>query len=543
MAGILAYQGSDLPDSVKRALENEKNYRKAIQNKIPLAERGSAVPDGVRKAAQAALERGPSVAQAAAPEAAQAAGRGILGRAGGAIFGPLGLGVQAAFTPGDLGDGELTAAQQQAQATQAVENMGPEAALSAAQFAQDASQNAVDNKFGGPQGAELLQVPQEPEPEMQMDAPQQSPMEIPEAAPQAAPEPTPEEAKASAEEQAQAQEVERQTVEQGAVEGLRTGQVSRSELADAVVDADAARNGTQLKPEEKQAKVAEELTQMRTMGDSDLAKYVSWAIMGVGLVASVMDKSGETGRYFADSYNKELDRQAQYGAMLNKNREAALDRQLKDREVTVKEKTGDSTVETNKGNLEVKRGTLQNDTAKTGGILKKWENDDSNAKAATAVKRYGIDVGASTATRGQDLRAASSAASVDATKRGQDMTQETAKLRTAADLAKARQSNEVRLEAAKISAAAREKAARGESLTLKDTYGIIDAYDGKAVVGKKKLSDDAKAKVAINVRNELRNNPTADPAGIVAREYQNVTGKKGTSILGFGGKTSLPEYK
>ncbi|ARB31576.1 hypothetical protein B5P22_31205, partial [Pseudomonas tolaasii] len=149
---------------------------------------------------------------------------------------------------------------------------------------------------------------------------------------------------------------------------------------------------------------------MRTMGDSDLAKYVSWAIMGVGLVASVMDKSGETGRYFADSYNKELDRQMQMGVMLNKNREAALDRQLKEREVTVKEKTGDSQVKVGEGNLAVNQGKLANDTTKTKGIITKWDNDNRNAQASNATKRYGIDVGASTAIRGQDLRAQTAAA-------------------------------------------------------------------------------------------------------------------------------------
>lgn len=540
MAGILANMGSDLPESVKRALENEKNYRSAVGKKLPLAVEGSGIPDSVRRAAQGVLERGPSAAQAAAPEAAQAAGRGLLGRLGGAAFGPVGAGIQAAVMPGELGNSELTAAQQQAQATQAVQNMGPEVALGAAQFAQDASQNAVDNKFGGPQGADLLSVPQQPEPEMQMDAPQQSPLDLQEPAPQAAPEAP----KPDPEQVAQAQEQERQTVEQGAQEGLRTGQVSRSELAEAVADADAQRNGVELKPEERKAKVAEELTQMRTMGNDDLAKYVSWAIMGVGLVASVLDKSGETGRSFADSYNKQLDREAAAGALNAKYREAALDRQLKEREVTVKEKTGDSQVKVGEGNLEVNQGKLKNDTVKTGGIINKWDNENANAQAANSTRRYGIDVGASTAAAGRQSSEGIAAQRNETARRGQDMTQESSKLGTTASLANNRRTNETKLATAKISADAKEKIARGESLTMKDTYGIIDAFDGSKAVAGKKLDDDAKAKVAVEFRYRTRANPNADPAGIMSGLYKEVTGAKSSGFFGIGGgKTALPPYK
>ena len=570
MAGILAYRGSDLPDSVKTALENEKNYRAAIQNKLPLAVEGSGVPESVRKAAQAALEKGPRGAAPAAPSLAtnpwlegstrvpEGLGKGIMGSVGkaagalGRIAGPA----AAAYTLVDEANKfagpakyqQIQTMMEEARTRQAMEN-DPELA--------ERGQSTVDRIVGGAmQGVNALQPEPQPEdtgltdeelnaqnPEDVMDAPLQSPMEAPAAAPEAAPAAAPAAPQPSPEEQAQAQEAERQTVEQGAVEGLRTGQVSRSELAGAVVDADAQRTGTELKPEEHKAKVAEELTQMRTMGDSDLAKYVSWAIMGVGLVASVMDKSGETGRYFADSYNKELDRQMQMGVMLNKNREAALDRQLKEREVTVKEKTGDSQVKVGEGNLAVNQGKLKNDTVKTGGILNKWDNDNKNAQAANATKRYGIDVGASTAIRGQDLRDQAAASARGTTERGQDMTQETAKLRTAADLSKARQRNETTLAAAQLRAKATEKAAKGESLTFKDSSGIIDSMDGTDAVGGKKLSKEAQAAVNVQFRNRMKADPTADPAGVVAELYKGINGKKSSGILGFGGKTSLPKYE
>ncbi|MDJ1420242.1 hypothetical protein, partial [Pseudomonas aeruginosa] len=72
------------------------------------------------------------------------------------------------------------------------------------------------------------------------------------------------------------EEANRQVIQQGAAEGLRTGAVSRPEMAQAVVEADAQREGVELKPQELKNRVNEELTQMRTMDNDDLSRYVSY---------------------------------------------------------------------------------------------------------------------------------------------------------------------------------------------------------------------------------------------------------------------------
>lgn len=69
MASLFQYQGSGMPDSVRQALLNEAQYQQAIKNKLPLGVEGSGVSEGVRKAAQKALEEGysvPGTGQAAA---------------------------------------------------------------------------------------------------------------------------------------------------------------------------------------------------------------------------------------------------------------------------------------------------------------------------------------------------------------------------------------------------------------------------------------------------------------------------------------------
>ncbi|KAB2363236.1 hypothetical protein F8B21_30875, partial [Escherichia coli] len=98
------------------------------------------------------------------------------------------------------------------------------------------------------------------------------------------------------------EEANRQLTPQGAAEGLRTGAVSRPEMAQAVVEADAQREGVELKPQELKNRVNEELTQMRTMDNDDLSRYVSYALIGTGLLASARDKTGKAGDMFAASY-------------------------------------------------------------------------------------------------------------------------------------------------------------------------------------------------------------------------------------------------
>ena len=63
--------------------------------------------------------------------------------------------------------------------------------------------------------------------------------------------------------------------------------MSRPSLAEAIVEADAQRAGEQLTPPEqsKQA-VQQELTSMKTMDNKDLSKYVSYALIAGGVLAS-----------------------------------------------------------------------------------------------------------------------------------------------------------------------------------------------------------------------------------------------------------------
>src|SRR5690606_18338678 len=123
--------------------------------------------------------------------------------------------------------------------------------------------------------------------------------EAPQAPPQA-PTPDPEQQKQI--------EIQRQTVETGALKGLETGQVSRPGLAEAIVDADAQRAGEQLTPEQSKQAVQQELVSMKSMDNNELSKYVSYALIAGGVLASFLDKSGKSADMFHDSFNRQLDR-------------------------------------------------------------------------------------------------------------------------------------------------------------------------------------------------------------------------------------------
>lgn len=107
-----------------------------------------------------------------------------------------------------------------------------------------------------------------------------------------------------------AQEVEskRQVAEAGAKKQLAQGQLSRPKAAAAIVQADAQRSGEQLTPEQTKAKIAEETAVMKTMNDDELSKYLSYALIAGGLLASHLDKSGNAGQAFAGGFNAQLDR-------------------------------------------------------------------------------------------------------------------------------------------------------------------------------------------------------------------------------------------
>lgn len=315
MASLFQYQGSGVPDSVRQALLNEAQYQQAIKNKLPLGVEGSGVSEGVRKAAQKALEEGysvPGTGQAAAAVAEDVAPKAAssLFRAGGQVLGkaagPAALLYDVA-NPEMLGDAELTKAQQAQQAAGAVQNMGPQMAADAEKFGRDVSNRTLDAGMGRSKPLSLMDpdTPQRNlywEPPEQDQEPQMSPNEF--GAPPVNPA-TPAQAVAK---KNQDTEVQRQTLESGALQGLSTGAVSRPEVAEAVVKADVQRSGKELNPGQYKAAVATELTNMKSMGNDDVARYVSYALLAGGLLASLLDKTGSTGEAFSNSFNKQLDR-------------------------------------------------------------------------------------------------------------------------------------------------------------------------------------------------------------------------------------------
>jgi formaldehyde-activating enzyme involved in methanogenesis len=184
-------------------------------------------------------------------------------------------------------------------------------------------------------------------------------------------------------EASQAKEVEtkRQVVEQGAKNQLAQGQLSRPKAAEAVVKADFAKQGIEPTPQEFKSKVAEEAVAMKTMDNDQLSKYLSYALIAGGLVASALDKSGGAGNAFAGSFNSQLDR-GQQEKMFKYKQDAAAKAAadagiLAGRKMDLQERDINSKVEG-------RTATSARDDIKTAGLLDKWENEQKNAQAKLA---------------------------------------------------------------------------------------------------------------------------------------------------------------
>lgn len=236
--------------------------------------------------------------------AASAAEAGGLLRAGamGAAKTALGVPMQAALYSGDVEAAELTPEQREAK------NPGETADAQAyAQRVQDNARKAFEFYKPQEQQAQPQQGPQGPlNPNADMDSPQD--VQAAQAALQAGPQQDPEAVAQQVEQEKQATEAKRQVVERGAVEALRTNQVSRPQLAEEVVKADLARKGETATPDQLKTLVQQEATEMRTMDNKDLSKYVSYALIAGGIAAAFMDKSGRAGDAFSAGFNKQLDR-------------------------------------------------------------------------------------------------------------------------------------------------------------------------------------------------------------------------------------------
>lgn len=511
MAGLM-YQGSSLPPQVSQAAQNYLNYQKAIQNKLPLAVEGSGIPDSVRKAAQAALERGAQAAPQAAEAAAPAVGRGILGTAARVAGGPVTAGLMA-LEPSELGNGELSPEQREAQ--------NPGQAADAQAYAQRVQENAVQAAQPPLQGQGLLTAgvqPPQPEPDM---PPQQSPMEIPPEAPQV-----------QAQEQQREVEAGRQTIEKGVTQGLQTGEVKVSELAAGIVDADQQRSGTQLTPEEKTKAVQAEVQAMKSMGPSDMAKYVSYAIVAGGLIASFMDKSGKTGQMFHESYNKQLDRNLAAGKMAAEQRlawskDAREDRKVDVTEKDVESKIGDRTAGQGFKKQELAQGDTRLEQGQAGLDIKR-ELGQANvavAQQGNALKSQGLLQRAD--QFGQRLALDKEALSA---KTGESVADRDARLKIASD----------KLAAAE--AKAKVDNAKGVPMSFKDSQGATkNFYESQGLSPSKEVVDAAASRLPTIQKNYPQLN-LVNQMKLVEKELGNNL-ERGAGSLWFNDSVKIKKIK
>lgn len=400
MAGLM-YQGSELPDSVKRAAQGYLDYQKAIGNKLPLAMEGSGLPEGVRKAAQGAIERGPRAAPAPAPQGLMGGWtdgqrmisggdlKGMAGKAAGALgraAGPLAAGyagveeLDKMFGPTKFQN--IQTMMEEGRTRRAMEE-DPGLAGRGQDTVNRIGANAMEGVRGLMGQGQLQDVPQEqpqmqPEPEMQMDAPQQSPMEVPQNVPQ----PPKEEVQREV-------ETQRQQIQTGVSAGLKTGEVHISELAKGVVQADAQRSGAKMTPEQEKAAVTDEVMAMKTMNNDDLSRYVSYALIAGGLLASVMDKSGKTAEAFSDSYNKQLDRNLASGKMAQDMKIAQQRAALEGRKVDITDRDVNSKIGDREASQGYRKRELDQGDEKIDVSKQSIQQRANSAAASLGVQREG----------------------------------------------------------------------------------------------------------------------------------------------------------
>lgn len=386
MAGLM-YEG-DVPESVSKAAQGALDYAKALKSKIALAYEGSGVPDSVRKAAQAALERGAKLDAITnggyAPEAAAKTGgwmdgtsksisaadiKGVASKAGSV------LGKGAKFVGGGLGpvlmgkEGldmlnekygpaayeNFHNMMEEGRTKRAIE-ADPELADRGLLAADKVSTQAMDGVRGlMQQGAEQNANAPQPQPQpipAGVAAPQGQPQaQAPQAPPQAPQGPDP---AVVAAQKAQAEQ-KRQTIEAGALRQLKSNELSRTKAAEAVVQADLQRQGIEPPAKERQRLVAQEVSSMRNMSNPEMAKYLSYAVLAIGIGASVADKSGRAFNNFATAGVNS------YNAAKNRQLEAAKyqqEYQLKIAEQNRKNRDTDSNVDYREGTLGIKNADL-----------------------------------------------------------------------------------------------------------------------------------------------------------------------------------------
>lgn len=291
----------------------------------------------------------------AAEAAAQGAGRGILSRLGGAMFGPVGTGVQAALMPGDIGDGELSPEQREAN------NPGEQA--DAAAYAQRVQENARQAAQPPLQGAGLLSAGVD---QSQAAQPQAAPPEAPQLTKSTgfAPTDDPQEAQARKVIAQHMQEKQRQSLEDTVVDKLKSNQLSRVKAAEAVVQADVQQRGLDLTPDEKKAAVTEEVNSMRQMNNSDLGKYLSFALMGLGAAFGATSEQNAAifNQGFNTQYNNAINRALKQQQSAQKQAQWEAEYKLKERDTKRKEKGTDFDIDYKGDKLDLDRDKFKVDT-------------------------------------------------------------------------------------------------------------------------------------------------------------------------------------
>jgi hypothetical protein len=361
--GLLSMEGSTIPESVRKAalkaLQNAKSMGTTgvMRPSITKAAKGVLAKQSA-KAADAAFKYGPTPvvkgllskeaaeylaekAPKVAPQVAKAGASSALSGLAAVYEGGSDL-YNSGLNPMKFGD-RLAKGKSELEAAQFVKD-NPDAAAKGSQFAEGIVGRAVGaakDAYGKAPDQYAQGLAQGKYPANLMD-----PNAKPPVAPQVA------------------QEVEskRQVAEAGAKKQLAQGQLSRPKAAAAIVQADAQRSGEQLTPEQTKAKIAEETAVMKTMNDDELSKYLSYALIAGGLLASHLDKSGNAGQAFAGGFNAQLDRGQKEKLFKYQQDQAAASAAakaaLKERELTNAEANTESMIQSRADSTNLSREEL-----------------------------------------------------------------------------------------------------------------------------------------------------------------------------------------
>lgn len=441
MAGLM-YEGSRIPESVQRAAINAQYGFEPVS-----MQQARAAQEAASRAAVEA-NRGGGWAEGA---------RSIdLGKAGGLLksgASALGRALGPAMAAGELGTSIVGGIQDRWQLAQdLVQKRDTRQAVEADPGLPGRGQAAVnritENAMSGvrgllEQGRAAAKAPEDRSQAIAMPVENQAAVEV---AKEAAPE----------------IEAGRQRIEAGTLQGLQSGEVHVSDLAKGVVQADAQRAGATLKPEEEKAAIETEIKAMKTMDKDQLSKYVSYALVAGGILASVFDKTGEAGRMFHDSFNKQLDRNLASGKMAFDQQMAVAKNAREDRKVDISEtdvtsKVKNREVTADQGERRLRVMDYDSQTKRQSAIDSAASRRESNsiAREGLEIRREGLDL----RKRAQDFKE----------KNGGGM--------------------------------------KGEAMSTKDATGAVEAWAKEKGLN---ISGDVKSSLAQSLRNAARDPNTKD---------------------------------